>query len=154
MLELQLAEEEGSDLWENLDTVKILRGKRPGLDIGYSKEERKLVTSSGRAVCGRTGSILCGMARRKVCTHTAIPACNELLEQWQGRDSSMSQMGAYLEEGNGPGEKHQTVRWRERPTAPLPKHCSDPHLLQGLARGTSSSTRGKGEDLPSSNQQK
>ena len=40
--------------------------------------------------------MLRGMGRRKVCTHTAIPVCNELLEQRQGRDSNMSQMGAYL----------------------------------------------------------
>lgn len=145
MLTLQLAEEGGSDLWENLDTVKLLRDKRPGLDVGYSKEERKLVTSSGRAVCGRTGSTFCGMARRKVCTHTAIPVCNELLEQQQERDSNMSQMGAYLEEGNSPVDKHQAVRWRERTTAPLPKRCSDPHVPQVLARGTRSSTWRKGE---------
>lgn len=89
--------------------------------------------------------MLCRMARRKVCTHTAIPVRSELLEQQQGRDSNMSQMGAYLEEGNGPEDKHQTVRWRERPTAPLLKRCSSPHVPQVPAMRTSSSTWGKGE---------
>lgn len=84
------------------------------------------------------------MARRKVCTQRAIPAYNELLEQRQGRDSNMSQMGTYLEEGNGPEDKHQTVRWREGPPPPLLKRCSGPHVLLVPARGTSSRTCGKG----------
>lgn len=53
MLRVQFADEGGSDLEENLDRVKILGDKRPGLGVQYSKE-RKLVTSSGRAALGRT----------------------------------------------------------------------------------------------------
>lgn len=71
-LRLQLAEEEGLDLKENLGSAKILGDKRPGFDVKYFKEESKLVTSSGRAAGGRTGSVLRGMAQRKVCTHTAL----------------------------------------------------------------------------------
>lgn len=106
-LGLHLAEEEGK---ENLGSVKILGDKRPGLDVKYPKEERKLVISSGRAARGRTGSVLRGMVQRKACTHRAIPVHKELLEQRQGRDPNMSQMGAHLEEGNGPEDEHQTVR--------------------------------------------
>lgn len=92
--------------------------------------------------------MLRGMAWRKVSTHTAIPVCNELLEQRQGRDSNMSQMDTYLEEGNSLEDKHQTDRWREEPPPPLLKCCSGSHILQVPARGTSSSTWGKGFPPP------
>jgi len=55
-LKLQLTEEESSDLKRNSDSVKILEDERPGSDVKYSKEERKLVTNSGRAARGRTGT--------------------------------------------------------------------------------------------------
>lgn len=51
--------------------------------------------------------------------------------QQPGRASSMTQMGANLEAGNGPRDKQQAVRWR----ASSPKPCSGPHVPQ-VAGGT------------------
>lgn len=72
--------------------------KGAGLDRKYAKEEGNLM-SSGSGACGRT--LVCrehtvrdGKAQ-SLHTHTAIPVCDVLLEQWQGRDSNMTQMGAY-----------------------------------------------------------
>lgn len=78
--------------------------------------------------------------------HTAVPVCSVLLEQRQGRDSSMTQMGANLEEGNSPWDKQQAVRWR----ASSPKRCSGPHVPQ-VASGTRAAL---GLHLPCSHPQK
>lgn len=94
-LGLQLAEKEGSDLKENLDSVKIWGDKGPGLDYPRSKiiQGREKVCNQLRAgslwedrKCAPRDIVVQGLHRH------SNSCMRELLEQQQERDSNKSQV--------------------------------------------------------------